>query len=76
MILSNTCQMRTNAPPVQWQIGEYTVTIEAATHEGHAGTDWRIQDGAGGYRAGGWERSDGEALAACLTLLEVLLRTP
>lgn len=66
--------MRTNAPPIQWQIAEYTVTIEAAAHEGHTGTDWSILDRHGGYRAGGWELSDGEALAACFMLLEILLK--
>lgn len=68
--------MMTKPIPIQWQIGGYTVTIEAAAHRKRLGTDWRIHDGSDNYRAEGWQLSDGEALAACLTLLETLLRMP
>lgn len=52
-----------------WDIAGYTATIEAATHEGRDGYDWRIAVKDGTYSKGGWEPSEAEALRACLGAL-------
>lgn len=55
--------------PATWQIAGYTAAIDAATHEGHDGYDWRVTADDGTYSVGGWEPSEAAALRACLGAL-------